>query len=65
MLSKTTLVDGLEYQRFDIATEVGLRKAFADLAQHRILGLDIETTSLDPREGRIRTIQPGYLVEDA
>ena len=65
MLSKTTLVDGLEYQRFDIATEIGLAKAKADLAQHQVLGLDIETTCLDPREGRIRTIQLGYLVDDA
>lgn len=65
MLNKTKLAEGLEYQRFDIATETGLAKAKADLAQHRVLGLDIETTSLDPREGRMRTIQLGYLVDEA
>lgn len=65
MLRKNKLVDGLEYQRFDIATDSGLAKAKADLVQHRVLGLDIETTCLQPAEGRIRTIQLGYLVEDA
>jgi ribonuclease D len=40
-----------------IKTEEELRRAVAELSTHQAIGLDTETTELDPYFGRLRLIQ--------
>src|SRR2546421_12751182 len=40
-----------------IKTEEELRKAVESLSAHQVIGLDTETTELDPYLGRLRLIQ--------
>ncbi|MBV9959428.1 MAG: hypothetical protein JO360_13470, partial [Acidobacteria bacterium] len=40
-----------------ITNEADLRDAIAELSRHQVIGLDTETTSLNPYEGRLRLVQ--------
>ncbi len=40
-----------------IKTEEALRKAIESVSAHQVIGLDTETTELDPYQGRLRLIQ--------
>src|SRR6266850_2463286 len=40
-----------------ITDRVALRAAVAELSKHQVVGLDTETTSLDPYGGRMRLVQ--------
>src|SRR4051812_39102335 len=40
-----------------ITNEAEMRAQIAELSKHQVIGLDTETTSLNPYEGRLRLIQ--------
>ncbi len=59
-MAKKAAIEGIEFSRHDITSLPGARAAFELLRQQRVLGYDIETTGLDPRQGDIRCVQYGY-----
>ena len=62
-MAKRAAIEGIEFERHDIVTLPAARTAFEVLRQQSVLGYDIETTGLDPRQGEIRTLQYAYEAE--
>ena len=63
-MAKRAAIEGIEFERHDIVTLPAARSAFEVLRQQSVLGYDIETTGLDPRQGEIRTLQYAYEADD-
>jgi DNA polymerase-1 len=59
-MAKKASIEGIEFERHDIVALPAAMAAFELLRRQRVLGYDIETLSLDPRQGDIRCVQYAY-----